>query len=64
MTGGRLVRMPEVVARIGLCERTINRMHRAGKFPPKVQISANSIGWREADIDRWIAEREQVAQQA
>ena len=56
--------MPEVVARIGLCERTINRMHRAGKFPPKVQISANSIGWREADIDRWIAEREQVAQQA
>ena len=61
MSQGRFIRIAEVAANLGVSPRTIDRMHRAGKFPPKVQISANATGWREADIERWKAEREPVA---
>jgi len=64
MSGGRFIRIAQVAADLGLSERTINRMHRAGKFPPKVQISPNVTGWREAEIERWKDEREPPAKQA
>jgi predicted DNA-binding transcriptional regulator AlpA len=60
MSQGRLLRIRDVAADLGVSERTINRLHSAGKFPPKVQISTNTTGWREADIERWKAEREPV----
>jgi prophage regulatory protein len=60
MSQGRFLRIREIAADLGVSERTINRLHRAGKFPPKVQISTNATGWREADIERWKAEREPV----
>jgi prophage regulatory protein len=59
-SGGRFLRIAEIAADLGVSERTINRLHRAGKFPPKVRISTNATGWRETDIERWKAEREPV----
>lgn len=64
MSGGRFVRIAEVAADLGLSERTVNRMHRAGNFPPKVQIGPNSTGWRQADVERWKDERQPPAKQA
>lgn len=54
---GRLLRMPQVVAETSLSQATINRLHRRGEFPPKVQISARCTGWHEADIAAWKARR-------
>ncbi|MBU3890676.1 AlpA family phage regulatory protein [Methylosinus sporium] len=26
-----------------------------GTFPPQIRISVNGAGWRESDINRWVA---------
>ncbi|MGN6270911.1 MAG: helix-turn-helix transcriptional regulator [Sphingomonas sp.] len=54
---GRFLRMPDVVAEVGLSQATINRLHRAKEFPLKVRIAPNAIGWWESDIRAWKASR-------
>lgn len=50
----RLLRMPEVCARIGLSRGPIYARIRRGDFPAQVKIGRASA-WRESDIDRFIA---------
>lgn len=52
----KILRKPAVVERVALSGTTIWRLERAGKFPRHIQLGANSIGWREADIEAWIAD--------
>ena len=52
----RIVRMKTVLARTGLPRSTIYRKIAEGTFPPRLKISVNGAGWRETDIDRWIAD--------
>ena len=52
----RIVRMKTVLARAGLSRSTIYRKIADGTFPAQVRISVNGAGWRESDIDRWIAD--------
>jgi prophage regulatory protein len=56
-TPSRILRKPTVVDRVGLSDTTIWRLERAGRFPKRVQLGANSIGWIEREIDDWIAQR-------
>jgi prophage regulatory protein len=51
----RIVRMKTVLARTGLSRSTIYRKIAEGTFPPGFKISVNGAGWKESDIDRWIA---------
>lgn len=53
----RILRFPEVNKRVGYCRMHVDRLEKAGKFPQRVQIGPNSVGWVESDIDRWIAEK-------
>ena len=55
----RVLRLREVAERLGVSHDTIRRMVRDGRFPPPVQIAVRSIGWLEADLDTWLAERRQ-----
>jgi prophage regulatory protein len=50
---GRFLGMKDVVADSGLSKPTINRLHRAGDFPPKRKLSGNRIGWFESDYLAW-----------
>jgi prophage regulatory protein len=52
----RIVRMKTVLARTGLSRSTIYRKIAEGTFPPRLKISVNGAGWRETDIDSWIAD--------
>ena len=54
---GRFLRMPDVVAEIGLSIATINRLHRRNEFPAKVSLSERCVGWWEQDIAAWKASR-------
>jgi prophage regulatory protein len=54
---GTIVRLPQVLAMVGLSDKTIYRMMKAGTFPAKVQLSPRSVGWRADDIIEWIATR-------
>jgi prophage regulatory protein len=53
----RLLRLPVVVARVGLSATTIWRLRCCGQFPDPVRISPGCVAWREADVESWIASR-------
>lgn len=46
--------LPEI---IGLSMATIHRLRAAGEFVKPVQLGAQAIGFRRADIDAWLASR-------
>lgn len=52
----RIIRLKTVLARTGLSRSTIYRKIAEGTFPAQVRISVNGAGWKESDIDRWIAD--------
>ncbi|MFV0291725.1 MAG: helix-turn-helix transcriptional regulator [Paracoccus sp. (in: a-proteobacteria)] len=51
----RIVRLKTVLSRTGLSRSTIYRKIAEGTFPAQIKISTNGAGWRESDIDRWVA---------
>jgi prophage regulatory protein len=52
----RIIRLKTVLGRTGLSRSTICRKIHEGTFPPQIRISVNGAGWRESDINRWIAD--------
>lgn len=52
----RIVRLNTVLSRTGLSRSTIYRKIAEGTFPAQLRISINGAGWRESDIDRWVAD--------
>ena len=51
----RIIRMKTVLARTGLSKSTIYRKIKEGTFPTQIKISTNGAGWKESDINRWVA---------
>lgn len=49
----RLLRMPDVVRRIGLSRPTIYRMIKAGEFPRPVRQGRTSA-WPSTEIDSYV----------
>ena len=56
-SGTRILRLPEVLARVGLSRSTVYQRMAAGDFPASARLTPNSVGWRSDDIDAWIASR-------
>jgi len=54
----RIVREAETLQRTGLSRTTRWRLAKAGKFPKPVSITDSAIGWRESEIEAWIAARQ------
>ena len=50
----RLIRLPEVMMRVGLGRSTIYRKMEEGRFPRSRSISPKCAVWIEAEIDEWI----------
>ncbi len=59
-TATRLLRMPQVLDRVGLKKTVIYEWIKAGTFPKPIKLGSASV-WPESDVDNWIAE--QVEQQ-
>ncbi len=57
METDRIVRDPECQSMTGLARSSRWRLERAGRFPPRVQLSDNSIGWRLSELQQWIRKR-------
>jgi len=57
--GLRILRFPELRSRKGISysRMHIDRLEKAGRFPKRFDIGANSVGWLEHEIDAWIAEK-------
>ena len=57
-----ILRAKDVLAMTGIrSQGHLNTMVRQGDFPPKIAIGKRSIGWRAADVRRWIDTRPEIA---
>ena len=51
----RIIRKPELLTMVGLSDATVWRMERAGKFPRRVQLGGNSVGWLDSEVENWFS---------
>ena len=58
----RILRMSAVRDRVGLSTATIYRRIARGAFPSSVPLGGTIVGWRESDINAWIATRGRVGE--
>ncbi len=54
------LRWPEVRLISKLSRTTTWRMERDNQFPRRRQLSANSVGWLQSEVEAWVESREQV----
>ena len=53
----RIVRKPELIGWIGLSDPTIWRLEKSGKFPRRLRLGGNSVGWLQSEVKNWIDAR-------
>lgn len=57
----RIIRLPEVMQTIGIRGKsTIYRWVKNQEFPAPLSLGGSSVGWRESDIQAWMASRPSV----
>jgi prophage regulatory protein len=56
-TERRVLRLPEVMRRVGLSRSTIWRQVRREEFPKPIPLSMNAQGWLEDEVSEWLAEK-------
>ena len=56
----RVIRKPELFSRVGLSDATIWRMEKAGKFPKRIGLGGNSVGWLEHEISEWFEKKQRI----
>jgi prophage regulatory protein len=54
----------QVQKKTGLGSTTIWRERRGGRFPEPYKLSAGRVGWREDELEEWVAAREKVEHDA
>ena len=54
-----ILRLKEVIQRIGLSRSTIYQRMSEGTFPESISLGDRAIGWLESDIEAWL--RQQIA---
>jgi len=55
----RIIRKKELLKIVGLSDPTIWRMEGAGKFPRRIRLGGNSVGWYESEIIEWMEKKRQ-----
>ena len=53
----RILRLTEVIDRVGLCRASIYQYMATGLFPKQIILGLRSVGWIEHEIDAWLASR-------
>jgi predicted DNA-binding transcriptional regulator AlpA len=53
----RVLNRSQTIRMVDLSDRTWDRLEAVGDTPPKTRISQGRIGYRVADIRKWLDER-------
>lgn len=56
----RILRLPEVINRVGLKRAAIYLYVGKGQFPKQINLGPRAVGWLEHEIDAWVAARIEV----
>lgn len=54
-----LLRFEDLQSLFKVSRSTLARLEKKNKFPKRVQIGENSIGWRSDEVLHWLQERTQ-----
>jgi predicted DNA-binding transcriptional regulator AlpA len=57
----RVLNRTETLKALGVSDRTFDRIEAAGEGPPRTRLSANRIGYRVSDLQRWLDCRREAA---
>jgi prophage regulatory protein len=58
-TPDRFIRLPELLTIVGVSRASIWNYVKAQTFPQPVKLSPRLVGWRESEVQNWIATRGQ-----
>lgn len=53
----RIIRLPEVLEKVGLKKSAVYKLIKEGDFPKQVKLGKHASGWIEADVQAWIMKR-------
>lgn len=53
----RLLRLPEVISRVGLKRSTLYEMIARGEFPKQIKLGPRASAWPEQSVESWILQR-------
>jgi prophage regulatory protein len=53
----RLLRLPEVIARVGLRRSSIYAQIKRQTFPAAVKLGERAVAWSESSVNGWIDAR-------
>jgi prophage regulatory protein len=53
----RFLSKRQVRERVLYSPQHIDRLERAGKFPKRVQLGPNRVGWVESEVLEWMTKR-------
>ncbi len=52
-----VLRLPDVLAKVGIARSTLYSWIDHGLFPPPVQLGPRAVGWLGQDVEEWLAAR-------
>ena len=61
MNDQRVINTRQLADLLNVSVATVRRLDRDRKLPPAVKLSERRIGWRMAEVQRWIASRQTAA---
>ena len=50
----KILRLPDVIERVGFSRSSIYAFVGNGTFPKPVQIGIRAVGWLDSDVDDWL----------
>lgn len=50
----RIIRLPQVVAMVGLKKSAIYKKIKLEEFPKPIKLGTHASGWLESDVQGWI----------
>jgi prophage regulatory protein len=53
----KILRLPEVLSRVGYRRSKVYALIKENKFPKPLELGAKARGFVESEVDAWIAER-------
>ncbi len=60
----KMLRLPDVMGKVGLKTSQIYAMMAEGTFPCARQITGRAVGWFEHEVDAWLLARPVMAAMA
>lgn len=53
----KVLRLPQVLAKIGLSRSTTYAMIADGNFPKPIKLGKRAVGWVDTEVENWLTSR-------